>query len=95
MTLEPDLEWESEVSVTTSPGWRAPTCFTCRWWERNEGNINSFSSARCHRRAPIPTFSTFVQTEDVNGEEERAWSGYTQSIWPVTEADDWCGDHMP
>lgn len=74
-------------------GWDAPTCFSCKWWTRNDANIVSGTDARCRRRAPIPHHEVYVLGEGKSGKPEQILQAHTAAVWPLTEADDWCGDY--
>jgi hypothetical protein len=82
-------------AVSDEAGWQAPTCWTCRFWTRNNGRIQSANDAKCRRHAPQPGLVRFVNSESEHGGPELKYSGYVKHIWPITEADDWCGDHQP
>lgn len=88
-----DQDWEASVKISTEAGWDAPTCWTCKYWTRNNGRITSDTDGYCRRRAPVPGLAKFVTAEDDDGEPKQEWSGFVRQAWPVTEADDWCGEH--
>ncbi|MCX8004046.1 MAG: hypothetical protein N2688_03670 [Burkholderiaceae bacterium] len=68
-----------------SPGWPAPMCETCRFWTRDYGRLTSETDAECRRHAPTPA------CYDASGDAFPSLN----AAWPITEADDWCGDHRP
>ena len=73
-----------------------PTCNTCRWWE---GFGRGVQIQGCCRRLPprvvvVPTradaFEELAQMRTpLQAETE------FQTMWPTTQAGDWCGEHQP
>jgi len=59
-------------------------CDTCRFWTRDYGRLTSESDAECRRHAPAPMLYPNT-TLDV---------AFPVAAWPITEADDWCGEHQ-
>lgn len=63
-------------------------CKSCRYWERDprgngvRGHNTDGRYSNCRRRAPV-----FVGTEGTDC--QFAGRG---TVWPVTAADDWCGE---
>jgi len=56
------------------------TCKNCWWWSRPDAEA-TLGQCRCHAPSTVET--------DCNA----AFSGRAQqTLWPVTEAIDWCGD---
>jgi hypothetical protein len=79
-------EQQTTASVPMAdPGWPAPTCWTCRFWTRNNGRTTTDTDAECRRHAPRPTLY-----RDEGGETPAI-----NAAWPATDSDDWCGDHLP
>lgn len=64
------------------------TCGTCRCWL---GPL-SFDGERgaCRRYPPMPITSEFAWRGATYMEADRA-----DAVWPLTNADDWCGEHQP
>ncbi len=73
------------VSVSKDAGWPAPTCWTCRYWTRNNARITDDDDAECRRHAPSPVLYNDAAHE----------SPSINAAWPSTYMDSWCGDHRP
>lgn len=58
-----------------------PTCETCRFWRRLDGEEVLDGQGECRRHAPSPT----LEIRD---------DGYG-ALWPETWDEDWCGEHEP
>lgn len=87
MTSNPETtadEGREPLDVNEDSGWPAPTCWTCRYWTRNNGRITTGDDAECRRRSPAP-----ITYRDSAGE-----SPALNAAWPVTDMNDWCGDHL-
>lgn len=88
--------WVEKVKVNNEADWPAPTCWSCRFWTRNYGRIAGEDDAQCRRHAPAPRAGQFILGEGEQlTEPEWKWEGNTACWWPVTQAQDWCGDHQP
>lgn len=70
-------------------GWSAPTCWTCRWWTRNHGRVLGDHDAQCRRNAPSPKLM------GTGGSDDSPIDYLILAEWPVTLANDWCGEHKP
>lgn len=57
-----------------------PTCSACRFWKQNEGKEHG----ECRRYPP--------QSTERVGTEAGEVSSTTYSDWPLTDADEWCGE---
>lgn len=64
-----------------------PTCETCRWWDA----IENTTKGECHRFPPTVVGYSDTQTN-------RDWietECYTNTEFPVTANNDFCGEHSP
>jgi len=68
-----------------------PTCETCRWWE---GGVTKNGNGICRRHTPKAVVAVAWVPKLL-----RAFGGVTSmqwpAQWPITEEDDWCGEHQP
>lgn len=88
--------------VNPDAGWPAPTCETCRWWTRAAvGHFPSKTQAQCRRHAPVPSLARYVLADDpyapidVADPREQVSTEFLGACWPLTEEDDFCGEHQP
>lgn len=63
----------------------AESCDNCRFWLANEYRHNG----ECRRRSPVAMHSELPKHWS---ESDTIHHITTQTGWPTTKADDWCGD---
>ena len=59
-----------------------PTCETCRWWDRFD--LRSMQDVGYCRIGPPNNYTSLVEAV-----KQR------DGLWPMVNADDWCGEHRP
>ena len=59
-------------------------CYDCAYWQFSPEGTPVEEFGECHRHAPLPTTRTLTdRTKPLRGH------------WPLTDADDFCGDAQP
>lgn len=65
-----------------------PTCGTCPFWERFDGDFDGGIEGECHRQPPVMPGSD-IQIEEWLSVDRGVFEG----MWPETSGDGWCGEH--
>ena len=76
-------------------------CDSCRFWLPIKGGVLADDAGRCRRYAPRPSFDELVMAAVVANMKEHGRSvdsyeltspTFHYPVWPVTAADDGCGE---
>ncbi len=65
------------------------TCDSCKFWEKHGGGSKSGWCQRLPPQVVVRRWSDGVMTNEPALEPD-----YLQSVWPMTESDEWCGEHQ-